>query len=160
MVSDATKEAVWSGFLDAARVSRYYAAVGDKHLLRKYWREGTTALVGILAAVSFVIPSLEFLVAVAGFLLIAVVIVDKFLPNQASLLSSVDVDLSRIADRYETLFRETNADQIDETTAKYVQSILEDSINRVCARVDIPLNESLRDKTQADAFKVEAAKFA
>lgn len=158
MVTEATKDAVWSGYLDAARDARYYAVLADKHLKRKYWREGVTAVAGALATASVVFPTLNFLVAFAGGLLIIVVILEKFWPNQATLLSSVDVDLSSLATKYERLFREANSDQIAESTVKYAQRLLDESIEKACARVDISFDATLRDNVQAQAFEVEGDK--
>ena len=160
MVTEATKDAVWDGLLDATRDARYYAIKADRHLKKKHLRDALTAVVGLFATGSLIFPPWNFLIAFAGALLIVVVILDRLWPNQSTLLASIDEDLSSIARKYEDLFRDVNSEQIDEATAKYARLMLEDSIEKACARVNIPFDERLRDQVQADAFNVAGEKFA
>ena len=159
MVTEATKDAVWSGLLDSVRVSRYFSVVASQHLKRRRWREITTGLAGLFAACSFVIPQLNFLLPVAAVLMILAALFDSFWPNQENLLGTVDADLSRIVTKYESLFRDANSDHIDEPTVKYVQRILEESIDNACSRVSVLYDEELAQKTQEESFQIEEAKY-
>ena len=160
MVSNATKDAVWSGLLESARVSRYFSAIADKHHKRKHWREIVSALAGVFATISFVFEQLHFLIPFAAGCIILTSLFDRFWPNQVSLVSSVDSDLASIATKYDSLFRDANSDQIDESTVKYAKRLLDESIDKACDRVDIPYDEELAGKIQSETFEVEGSKFA
>ena len=159
MVTEATKVAVWQGLLTASRVSRYYSAIYDRHLKRKYWQNVLEGFVGVLALGSFISPWAVF-VPIAGALLILVLVLGKYWTNQVDFLSSVDLDLSEISVQYKHLFEQTNADLIEESVASYAHSSLSQLMLKTCARVDIPLDKPLAQKTQEEAYSVAEGWYA
>ena len=159
MVTEATKVAVWQGLLTATRVSRYYSAIYDRHLKRKHWQNTVEGCAGILALGSFISPWTVF-VPIAGALLILVLVLGRYWTNQAALLSSVDHDLAEISMKYKQLFEQANADQIEESVARYAHTSLSQMIVSTCARVDVPLDEKLSQKTQEEAYSVAEGWYA
>lgn len=153
MVSEATKWTIWHGVLESSRAWRYYAAVSDKHLKRKRLQNGVEALAGVLALASFLLPW-ETLVPVAGGFLILVLLLGKYWTNQSDLLSSVADDLGTISEMYNPLFEQANADEIDQSVADKTNEILFRLLQSTCARVNIPVDEKLVQKSQEDAYAV------
>ena len=151
MVTEATKWTIWNGVLESSRAWRYYAAISNKHLKRKRLQNGIEGLTGALALASFLSPW-EFLVPVAGGLLIMVLLLGKFWTNKSDLLSSVADDLATISRMYNPLFEQANADEIDQSVADKTNEMLSQLLQSTCARVNIPVDEKLLQKTQEDAY--------
>lgn len=159
LTTEATKDAVWDGFLEAARISRYYSEKSDQYLKLTHLRKAMWVSSAVLATLSFFFQSWEVSLALAGSLLILTVIAEGIWPDQSRLLSSVDADLSCIVNKYDKLFRETNSELIDDAVARYADTFLRESILCTCARVDIPLDKKLAVKAQKYAFEIDAARF-
>lgn len=161
MVTEFAKNAIWDELLEASRAERYFAAIADRHPKRKKWRSAIHGIVGGIAAISFLSPSLDWLVSIAGLLLVIVVIFsDHILTHKADILASVQRNISQLARDYRRLFELANNEQIDDAAARHTMGLLSGILSNACSRVNVPVDDDLVPNTQEAAFKVESERYA
>lgn len=159
MVTETTKLAIWDGALEAARLSRYFAALASRHLKRRRMRRTTSAVAGVLAAFSVATASPE-LASAAGVLVLVALLAEVFWDEQAGVLCSISDDVSIIEVKYRRLFEQANSDQIEEPVARYGHEVLTDLLQQTAQRADVAVDEKLAQQAQEAAFQVEADRHA
>lgn len=165
MVDRVIQTAVWDGLLDSARASRYVEEVLNKHLQyrrRKRLMSGFTGIfVSVLATGSLFLDSVDrYMIIVSALMLIASVLIDTFWKEKSEILSAVKGDFAILHTKYRNLFDQIFANKISEEEAWTAHVILQDLYNQANKSSDVTVDEELRTKTQRDAFKIEAQRYA
>ena len=166
IVAGQTRYAVWENILDAERYFRYYGALSDQYATRSKWmRFGLLASVLIEATV--LIPNASSVPAIGFTIVMAVVIVGLVAwdavsdyGKTAAGLKSVHTDTAMLRNRWADLWRDIETHAISEEEARSRLRDLENMQTFIFGKVDVPLNDSLNDSCEAEAFRVVQDQYA
>lgn len=167
-VSEQTRNEVWQGFLDAARLGRYYAALSDRHrrnhqLLR--FALLVAAAGGISAFLNLLPEGFQWIAELASALIAAIVIWDLVSDDakKAAILHTISVECGDLENRWRDLW--SAVDQMDSNDAEIRDQVrkLADRTLKVTGRAgdsDIREDQRLNEKSAEIAYKVMSDRYA
>ena len=157
MVSDQTRNTIWQGLLDMARLVRYYESLADRHRRKHFWIR-----VVLLAAAASGIAALldlfpEVVQIVAGGL-VALCVVWDFVSDyakKAAILHAISIECSALEVEWQDLWGDL--ENIDDTEARQRNTRLSRRLNEVtgwAGHTDIQEDPKLNEKCEAAAYRV------
>ncbi|MDE0280428.1 MAG: hypothetical protein OXN16_05010 [Gammaproteobacteria bacterium] len=162
-VSETTRKMVWDNLVECSRLARYWGGLGEK--MRK-WHNGFRAFLGISAAISL-IPALAsgipWQIGAFGAVGILVALIWEYVKDygaQAQTLLGIRKHLGDILDDYRILWDEIENHEIGADDARERSLALERKISGVLEGIDMTTDEKLNRKSQKDAYKWEANRYA
>ena len=164
-VTDSTRNAAWQEMLDAARLVRYYDALSSR---QQRWNRGVrlvllaSATAGIAAGMNALPESFRVVSgAVIGILVAWDFLADH--ANKAAVLGSIGRECNEAEVELAALWREIQADSVDDEEARRTLSELARRVTRSTDRAGsahIPTNERLNVRCEEAAFKALADRYA
>ena len=167
-VSEQTRNEVWQGFLDAARLGRYYAELSDRH--RRNHQIFRFALLvaaagGITDFFNLLPEGFQWIAELASVLIAAIVIWNLVSDDakKAAILHTISVDCGDLENRWRDLW--SAVDRMDSNDAEIRNQVrkLADRTLRVTGRAgdsDIREDQRLNEKSAEIAYKVMTDRYA
>lgn len=157
MVTDPTRNDVWQGLLDIARLVRYYEALSDRHR-RNYF---TIRLLLLIAATGGVAALLELLpdgIQILAGALVAVLVALDFVTDyakKAAVLHAISIECSALEIEWEDLWG--NLENLGDTEARQNHAGLSRrlaNITGAAGHADIREDRKLNEQCEAAAYRV------
>lgn len=167
-VSDQTRNEVWQGFLDAARLGRYYSTLSDRH--RRIHQLRRVALLvaaagGVSAFLNLLPGDFRWIAEIAGALIAVVAIWDLVSDDakKAAILHTIGVECGDLENQWHDLWSAVDQEDADEIEIRNRIRELADRELRVTARAgdsDIREDRRLNKKSAEIAYKVMTDRYA
>ena len=167
-VSDQTRNEVWQGFLDAARLGRYYSTLSDRH--RRMHQMRRVALLvaaagGISAFLNLLPGEFRWITELAAALIAVVAIWDLVSDDakKAAILHTISVQCGDLENQWRDLWTAVDQEDAEDVEMRNRIRQLADRALRVTARAgdsDIPEDQKLNRKSAEIAYKVMTDRYA
>ena len=167
-VSEQTRNEVWQGFLDAARLGRYYAALSDRHR-RNHQRIRFALLVaaagGISAFLNLLPEDFQWVTEIASALVAVLVIWDLVSDDakKAAILHTISVECGDLENQWRDLWSAVDQEDSNDVEIRSRIRKLVDRTLRVTGRAgdsDIREDPRLNRKSAEIAYKVMIDRYA
>lgn len=167
-VSDQTRNEAWQGFLDAARLGRYYAALSDRHRRVHQFRRVAllvAAAGGVSTFLNLLPEGFQWVAEFAGALIAVVVIWDLVSDDakKAAILHTISIECGDLENQWRDLWSAVDQEDSDEAEVRNRIRKLGDKVLRVTARAgdsDIREDQRLNEKSAEIAYKVMTDRYA
>ena len=167
-VSDQTRTEVWHGYLDAARLERYYAALSDRYRRSHKWRQYVllVAAAGVVTPLlNLLPPGIHWIAEIAGVMILALVVWDLVSDDakKAAILHTISVECGELESQWRALWNDVDREDSVEADVRNRIRQLEDRGLRVTGRAgdaDIQEDQRLNTESAGIAYKVMTDRYA
>ena len=138
MVSNNVRNTVWQQLLDMSRYARYYARLASRH--RRH-RNGLRIFLGLSATSAFVsfidlfaVGTADFLVALAGALILVGVIYDLVSNpgDKAAATMMISQEISHLETKYRALWERVDGGQTEDGEALEESRVITEMVSDIC----------------------------
>ena len=163
MVGEQTRNDIWQGLLDAARMVRYYEALSERYRRRHLAHR----ILLLLAAIGGMASLLEVLPRViqlaAGLAIIALVALDFAfnLARKTSVLNLVNIECTALANEWKSLW--ASLERVSDDDARHENDRLERRLVKVtgwAGHAEVGVDDALNEKCERVAYKVMSEEYA
>ena len=162
-VSETTRAAVWSELLEAARLSRYYGFLAERHANHARWVKIFLAIAGTGAAAGLLDFTPVWLIEIAGGLAAVLVILDlTHRPSEkAARFSSISERLTHLETASRNLWEDVQSYEIEPNEIKQRLTSLRKEIDNLTAGLsEFTTDEALNERCAELTYKVEQSRYA
>lgn len=163
MVSEQTRNDIWQGLLDAARLDRYYEALAERYRQRHL----ALRILLLLAAIGGMVSLLEVLPRVAqlvaGLAIIVLVALDFAfnLARKTSVLNLINIECTALGNEWKSLW--ASLDRISDDDACCENDRLARRLVKVTGwarHAEVGVDDALNEKCERVAYKVISEEYA
>ncbi len=165
VATEQTRNDVWQGFLDVARLVRYYEALSDRHrrnhLIVRFLLL-VAAASGIATLLDLLPPIMQLLASGVIALLVSWDFVADY-AKKAAILHTVSLECSALEIEWRELWAGVNEHDLDDAEARRKNRQLEQRILEVTGRAghaDVREDRKLNEKCEEAAYKIMAERYA
>ena len=164
-LSEPTKDLIWQGLVEASRLSRYYAALADRHMRRQKYIRGAL-LAAAIAGFSGLFESVPEAIALVGNVAVVVLVTLDFMHDygpKAATLNSTSIVCAKVEDEWHRLWVDAYGDQIAEGEAREANRRLENLVLEAAAApsfLGVTLDEKLNQSSYEQGVETLRSRYA
>ncbi len=164
MITEHTRNEVWHNMLEAARVSRYYHTLSERHQRKHHWTRFTlfaAAFVSMIVALGLPVPAFLSLPANAAIFLAVVWEFMQDYPRKAAVLSAIRDECGALEIEWQSLW--AAQDVLDDHDIRTQNKQLLDQLHTVTTRsghVGVREDAALNQQAAAEAYQVMEQRYA
>jgi len=159
MVPEYTRNLIWGKFLDAGRIARYFSRLSRRHHRRHQFIR-IALLVSVMGSVTDLIDLLPAFAAIVFGIIASVLIAIDFSfedGRKASVALFIAVECGKLESAWERLWVSVNNHQLEEDSARRINSELDDriiAVTSIAGYSNLTENSKINVKSAEEAYAV------